>query len=117
MRFKCWSPESEGSALGINPESSAFAGASCKLQYAHFPPGILDNDASASLEPSVDKGVGIASNPANFFREYHSRFFRSMCGVDGIKIDAQGVVGILKPHRSTEYDSSTACAMEVALYL
>lgn len=95
--------------VGINPDSPSFEGTT-KMQYAHFPPGIIDNDASALMEPSVDKGVGITTNPTDFFQQYHSKFLRNICGVDGIKVDAQGVVGTLKPYKSSERKETVVSA-------
>ena len=66
------------------------------LYYPHFPSGILDNDKSASREASVEQGIGIPSS-FDFFEAYHD--YLQNCGVSGVKVDAQGVVGTLRPYK------------------
>ena len=67
---------------------------SASLYYPCFPSGILDNDHSAQREPSVDAGVGIPHDAQDFYERYHT--YLASCGVDGVKVDAQGVVGVLR---------------------
>lgn len=67
------------------------------LLYPHFPSGILDNDPSASREASVEKGIGIPRNCDTFFDSYHN--YLKSCGVSGVKVDAQGVVGTLSAYK------------------
>lgn len=66
------------------------------IMYPHFTSGILNNDPSASREASVEKGIGIPCDCNRFFDTYHD-YLRS-CGVTGVKVDAQGVVGTLRPY-------------------
>ena len=66
------------------------------LYYPHFPSAILDNDKSASREASVEQGIGIPSS-LDFFETYHD--YLQNCGVSGVKVDAQGIVGTLQPYK------------------
>ena len=83
--------------MGLNTESESFLGKASSLQYPHFSPGILDNDPSASAETSVEEGIGVAADAEDFFHRYHAEYLSKICGVDGIKVDAQGVIGALQP--------------------
>jgi raffinose synthase len=75
------------------------------LYYPHFPSGILDNDKSSSHEASVEKGIGIPA--LDLFDHYHD--YLQSCGVTGVKVDAQGVVGTLRPYKwNQECPSSQA---------
>jgi hypothetical protein len=75
------------------------------LHFPHFPSGILDNDKSTSHEASVEHGIGIPS--LDFFDHYHD--YLQSCGVTGVKVDAQGVVGSLRPYKwNQECPSSQA---------
>lgn len=67
-----------------------------ELYYPWFPRGIVDQDPSASQEPSVTRGIGIPNDAADFFHRYHTLYLSGHCGVDGVKVDAQCVTGILK---------------------
>lgn len=84
--------------LGVNETS--FEDFDANTYFPKFPSGILKNDPSAAKEQSVNKGIGIPGNAANFFQKYHS--FLSKAGVDGIKVDAQGVSGTLRRAESTD---------------
>eukprot|EP00977_Amphora_coffeiformis_P008822 scaffold1995_cov167-Amphora_coffeaeformis.AAC.2 len=64
------------------------------LQFPSFPRGIVDNDWSVSREASVSKGIGLPKDPFRFFQYCHDYFIS--CGVDGVKVDAQGVIGTLR---------------------
>eukprot|EP00978_Attheya_sp_CCMP212_P029862 scaffold107652_cov53-Attheya_sp.AAC.2 len=93
------------------------------IQYPHFPFGIMENDSSASREQSVTKGIGIANDATQFLSRYHA--YLQGCGIDGVKVDAQAVTGILRPHppgNKNENDgeisrSEKSHAHEVALRL
>ena len=78
--------------MGLNPASPSLPIST--LQHTHFPSGIMDNDQSVVEEPSVQDGVGIPVNATEFYEDYHS--YLQECGVDGVKVDAQGVVGVLR---------------------
>jgi raffinose synthase len=80
--------------LGLDP--STFES---KLQFPKFSRGIIENDWSASKEASVEKGIGIPTSPMNFIQKYHK--YLMDCGVDGVKVDAQSVLGVLETESST----------------
>lgn len=63
--------------------------------YPHFPRGILDADPTASHEASVTRGIGIPDDPSLFYHLYHT-YLAQQCGVNGVKVDAQAVTGVLK---------------------
>jgi Raffinose synthase or seed imbibition protein Sip1 len=83
-----------------------------RLYYPAFPRGILDHDPSASDEASLDYGVGIPDNADQFYRRYHDYLVHHV-GVDGVKVDAQAVTGILydrtvqQPARTVPPDGRT----------
>ncbi|CAB9513949.1 Probable galactinol--sucrose galactosyltransferase [Seminavis robusta] len=87
--------------LGVNPKSGSFQ-EQAAIHYPHFPTGIIDSDASASVEASVEKGIGIPNDADDFFRRYHTDFLAGDCQVDGVKVDAQGVIGILQASRADD---------------
>ena len=71
------------------------------LYLPRFPSGIVENDPSALKEHSVTKGIRIPNDMSNFYNTYH-RYLRD-CGIDGIKVDAQAVCGILYPFLSNKF--------------
>jgi len=71
-----------------------------RLMYPHFSSGILDNDGAASREASVEEGIGIPQDSSKFFGTYHD--YLKKCGISGVKVDAQGVVGTLRPYKWDE---------------
>ena len=75
--------------LGVDPTRF-----DSEIQFPKFPKGIIDNDHSASKEASVEQGIGIPTFPDAFVKEYHDYLLE--CGVDGVKVDAQGVTGVLE---------------------
>ncbi len=89
--------------LANEEENSNYGGPASTLHYPHFSTDIIENDLSLLKEKSILKGIGIAKDPRTFYDEYHS--FLQSCGFDGVKVDAQGVSGYLRPHQSRhDYD-------------
>ena len=76
-----------------------------ELQFPRFPRGIIHNDWSVSKEPSVRQGIGVPTDARRFMHEYHD--YLVSCGVDGVKVDAQGVVGTLWGNAASETKESS----------
>jgi hypothetical protein len=81
--------------LGLNPYSSSVPPAT--LHRPKFSRGILRNDPSTLNEASLSHGVGIADDPFDFFYRYHSEYLFGECDIDGVKVDAQAIAGVLYP--------------------
>ena len=83
------------------------------LYLPRFPSGIVENDPSALREHSITKGIRIPNDMRNFYNTYH-KYLRD-CGIDGIKVDAQAVCGILHRAVSNNCDAekhhSVACLL------
>ena len=88
--------------LASNEESREYSSPDATMHYPHFSSNIIENDVSLLREKSIIKGIGIADDIEGFYNEYHS--FLQSTGFDGVKVDAQGVSGFLRPHQS--YDSA-----------
>lgn len=89
---------------------------SSQLHYPWFSRGLLDNDPRLSQEFSVTRGIGIADAPADFFQQYHGRFLSEACGIDGVKVDAQAVVGALRnlpPGRAESFNTDNAVGLSM----
>ena len=78
--------------LGVDP--TFFADYDPKHYFPVFSRGIRENDPSTEKEASVDYGIIVPTNADNFFDDYHS--YLKECGVDGVKVDAQGVIGTIR---------------------
>lgn len=86
--------------LGLDPDSSELLPSS--LYFPEFPSGIMDNDISTEKEWSVTKGVGLPVDADEFFSSYHEYLLH--CGIDGVKVDSQAVVSMLKSPSSATAD-------------
>ncbi len=84
--------------LSSQTEHDNYSGPSTTLFYPHFSTNLIENDASLMREISITKGIGIANNATLFYEQYHS--FLETCGFDGVKVDAQGVSGVLRSYSS-----------------
>jgi raffinose synthase len=91
--------------LGLSSEieNDSYVGPKTSLYYPHFSSSIIENDASLIKELSIQEGIGIAENATLFYNQYHS--YLESCGFDGVKVDAQGVSGVLKPYRASRQES------------
>lgn len=94
--------------LGLNPAPDFDS----ELEYPKFPRGIVDNDRSAPDESSVSRGIRVPRDPRAFFRGYHN--YLRTCGVDGVKVDAQGVFGTL--HRQSASGEVTPTSTVLSLH-
>lgn len=81
-----------------------------KISYPALPPSLQRIARSGDLprEPFTTGGVGLVepAQARRFFLNYH-RGLRAM-GVDGVKVDAQAVVPLLKAHGSTGWQTVAA---------
>ena len=93
--------------LSNKVENADYDGPPTTLYYPHFSSNMIECDTSVTREKSIVKGIGIANNGILFYDQYHS--FLQTCGFDGVKVDAQGVCGFLRPYptvsaRNCEYE-------------
>jgi len=63
------------------------------IKFPAFSDGLIHNDPSTVREASLTSGMGIPDNPARFYEVFHGRL--KAAGVDGLKVDAQAIVGSL----------------------
>ena len=96
--------------LANGKENDEYDGPNTTLHYPHFSKNIIDNDSSITNEHSIIKGIGIANNATKFYDEYHS--FLEECGFDGVKVDAQGVSGYLRPYKSLSIEANEIHKLE-----
>ncbi|GAB4819326.1 hypothetical protein N2152v2_006372 [Parachlorella kessleri] len=77
---------------GVAPDSQHTAKYQPRLVYPKPTPSILEVDPSYAWVQSVLAGVGLVANPAPLHRDMHA--YLKECGVDGVKVDVQGTVGL-----------------------
>jgi len=109
--------------LGLRPNKSADNTGgkgelpSSRLHFPWFSRGLLDNDPRLCQEASVTRGIGIPDDAVEFYRRYHGEFLSSVCGFDGVKVDAQGVVGTLRTTAPPILPESAAMSSEKSVVL
>ena len=80
---------------GIHPDEENVAKYGAVLKYPRHTPGLLSIEPSQAWDPLTIGGVGVPSPEtiAHFYVVMHD--YLSASGVDGVKVDAQAVIGAL----------------------
>jgi len=79
----------EGTTLG----AAGVPGLPARLISPTPSPGVLDVDPCYAWSPQVLSGVGIATDPAALYAAMHG--YLASSGVDGVKVDCQGTLGMI----------------------
>jgi raffinose synthase len=77
---------------GISPTAPAMAKYGAALLLPAPTPGLLAVDAPAAWVQPVLAGVNLPLDPAQLHLDMHA--YLKSCGVDGVKVDVQGTVGL-----------------------
>ena len=80
-----------------------------QLCYPKFPYGIVQNDPSSLTEASVGLGIGIPDGIDYFYDRYYNDLLHRNGNIDGVKVDAQAITGILHPS-NPKYASTNSSA-------
>ena len=79
-------PDTTAGAAGV-------PGLEARLIYPTPSPGVIDVDPCYAWSPQVLSGVGIATDPAALYAAMHG--YLAGAGVDGVKVDCQGTLGMI----------------------
>ncbi|KAL1178451.1 hypothetical protein V6Z11_A03G098400 [Gossypium hirsutum] len=80
---------------GVLPESEVMKKYNPKIQPVVQSPGNLTHVVCSTLDNIQEKGIGLIdpSKIRDFYNDFHS--YQASCGVDGVKVDVQGVLELL----------------------
>ena len=68
-----------------------------QLYRPKFPSGIVQNDPSSLTEASNGLGIGIPDDIDHFYTRFYGELLQQTSNIDGVKVDAQAITGILHP--------------------
>ena len=86
-------PAPAGSPEGTTLGAAGVPGLPARLISPSPSPGVLDVDPCYAWSPQILSGVGIATDPAALYKAMHS--YLAASGVDGVKVDCQGTLGMI----------------------
>ena len=78
---------------GVTAGAAGVPGLEARLIYPTPSPGVLDVDPCYAWSPQVLSGVGIATDPVALYAAMHG--YLAAAGVDGVKVDCQGTLGMI----------------------
>lgn len=80
---------------GLNPRSPHLRKYRSRIRWPRHYEGVLEVEASMAWDPVTTAGTGLMAPEAcgSFYWDYHS--YLASAGVDGVKVDAQALVGTL----------------------
>ncbi|KAL0042463.1 hypothetical protein WJX79_000575 [Trebouxia sp. C0005] len=103
---------------GVSPSAVGVQAYGSQITFPIPTPGIMELEPSTLWNPQVVAGIGAVPDPTKLHTDMHT--YLADCGVDGVKVDVQGTVGLMgsklgggpdmtrKYHQSLERSVQTA---------
>ncbi|KAI3436643.1 hypothetical protein D9Q98_006059 [Chlorella vulgaris] len=108
----CWHAM-QGFWGGLGLQDPLMAKYQPKLVMPQPTPGMLAADPSVAWTQPTVSGVGLPSDPTALHEDMHA--YLAGCGVDGVKVDVQGTLGLLGSGPGLAGGAATAAAYHASL--